>query len=121
MKLQVGGLLLLSTVLGIAAQLCLKYAMSHYEFDFSNVARVAVSLLTNLYVWAWFILSVVGNIAWMLVLREMQVNLAFPIAQSFGFVLLIAGAFFLFNEKLSLLQLGGIGVILVGIVMTLVR
>lgn len=118
MKLNLFVTLLVSTALGIAAQLCLKYAINNYTIDFSNPPKAMLALMTNIYVWGWFVLAVVGTYTWMMVLKQMQVNLAFPIAQSLGYVFLAVAAYYIFGEKLTPTQLIGIGVILVGIVIT---
>ncbi|MFZ1080500.1 MAG: hypothetical protein WAO19_01085 [Candidatus Kryptoniota bacterium] len=118
MKPHVFAILLVSTALGIAGQVCLKYAINNYTIDFSNLPKALFALLTNVYVWGWFILAVAGTYTWMIVLKQMQVNLAFPIAQSLGYILLAIAAFYIFGEKLTATQLAGLGVILVGIVLT---
>lgn len=118
MKLNIVGLLILSTVLGIGGQLCLKHAINNYDINFSDVPKAIQALLGNVYIWGWFLLAVAGTYTWMMVLKQMQVNVAFPVAQSLGYVLLAVAAFFLFGEKLAPLQLVGLGVILVGIVLT---
>ncbi len=120
MKLNVYAMLLISTALGIAGQLCLKYAINNYTIDFSNFPKAMLTLITNIYIWGWFILAVAGTYTWMMVLKQMQVNLAFPIAQSLGYILLAVAAYYIFKEKLTPTQLVGIGVILVGIVITAV-
>ncbi len=120
MKLQIATTLLLSTILGIGGQLCLKYAINNYDIDFANVPQAILALVRNVYIWGWFVLALAGTYTWMMVLKQMQVNIAFPVSQSLGYVLLAIGAFFIFGEKLTPLQLGGIGVILAGIVMTMV-
>ncbi len=118
MKPNVFAILLISTALGIAGQLCLKYAINNYTIDFSNIPKAILALVTNIYVWGWFILAVAGTYTWMMVLKQMQVNLAFPIAQSLGYVILAVAAYYVFGEKLTSTQLIGIAVILVGIVIT---
>lgn len=120
MKMQVVGLLLLSTVLGIGGQVCLKYAINNFDIDFSNIPQAFLAMLKNIYIWGWFLLAVAGTYTWMMVLKQMQVNVAFPVSQSFGYVLLVVAAFFLFGEKLKLLQFIGLVVILGGIVLTVI-
>jgi multidrug transporter EmrE-like cation transporter len=120
MKMQVVALLCLSTVLGIGGQLCLKYAISNYDIDFSNIPQAILALLKNIYIWGWFLLAVAGTYSWMMLLKIMPVNVAFPLSQSFGYVLLLVAAFFLFGEKLKFIQFIGLIVILSGIVLTVI-
>ncbi len=116
MKLIVIGSLLVTAVFGIAAQLSLKFGMSHSELNISHPGELALTLVTNRYILSWFLLSIVGNAAWMVVLKYMQVNIAYPIAQSLGYILLAVSAFLILGEKLTTSQLAGVAVMLVGIV-----
>ncbi|MGO4687662.1 hypothetical protein [Brevundimonas sp. 2YAF1] len=59
-------------------------------------------------------LEIASFVAWMVVLSEMKLSAAFPLS-AFSYVLVIIASWTLFNEPISLLQVGGGMAILGGV------
>ena len=72
------------------------------------------TLLQSLQFWLALALMAASFPIWMLILRQVPLNQAFP-ATALTFVGVVAGAHVLFNEPVRFVQLVGIALIVVGV------
>ena len=70
---------------------------------------------TNLYVIGGVLCFGLALAAYNFVLGRINLSVAYPINTSLGYVLVILASWLLFRENLSLVQVGGIGLIVAGV------
>ncbi|MCA9757848.1 MAG: cation transporter [Candidatus Eisenbacteria bacterium] len=119
-----GTVLLLITALlcNAAANLLVKYGMLRRVRleDAANAATTAggpgwIAQFLDPY----FILGIIcfglNLLAYSLALKHFRLSLAYPIMVSGGYAIILLVSWFVFREKLSMTQLGGVGLILTGL------
>ena len=102
--------MLASVVLGTFGQIAFKYgAMQMAE-------QPATTLLDNLKLPIVVGVALYGSstILYILALRKLELSFAYPLI-SIGYVLVLIASYFLFNESISWLRIGGVALILAGI------
>lgn len=92
----------------------LKRAVTGIEFKFS--LKTISDVLSLEFIFG-FLLYAIGFICWMLILSKLKLNVAFPIAMSLFFIVSTIGSYFILNEPMSLKNLIGIIICLIGIVL----
>ncbi len=106
-----------STVMGVFAQLVLKQWIN--GLDVQRIIREPWSgiylVLSNGYFWAYGIAAVTGVLSWFWVLRRFDLGVAYPIAESGAFVLLLIASAWMFSEPIPPLRWLGIGLISAGL------
>lgn len=112
---RIGVLLLWVALIGLdtIAQLLFKFAaqgLDHPEASWQWLQMVAQSPGF----WGAFLALTLTFPIWMLILRDSQLNLAFP-ATALTYVGVIGGSQLLFGESIGLLQYAGIVLIVVGV------
>jgi multidrug transporter EmrE-like cation transporter len=85
------------------------------HFSVSNIGLMMTNVFRNPYLLTGMFFYGVSFILWLFVLAKMKLSVAYPIT-SLNFVLVIVASFYLFGEKLSLLQYASIGLIIIGVV-----
>lgn len=108
-------ILMLVVVLGTAGQLSLKYAF-HISTPSKEVSASMPNILSSHYFWIWFICYVVVTILWLVVLRTLPLNQAFP-ALGLTFALVPLASHHFLNEKVVFSQWLGIIVIVAGVIL----
>lgn len=117
MKLTIFSLVLCGVLLNAAAQLLLKAGMTRigeFEFHINNVIPIGLQVAGNIPILLGLAAYVVSVLIWMMVLSRVDVSLAYPMV-SLGYIVNAFAAYFLFNEPLSALRIGGIFIILMGV------
>lgn len=106
-----------STVMGVFAQLVLKQWIN--GLDVQRIIRepwIGIYLvLSNGYFWAYGVAAVTGVLSWFWVLRRFDLGVAYPIAESGAFVLLLIASAWMFSEPIPPLRWLGIGLISAGL------
>lgn len=106
-----------STVMGVFAQLVLKQWIN--GLDVQRIVRepwIGIYLvLSNGYFWAYGVAAVTGVLSWFWVLRRFDLGVAYPIAESGAFVLLLIASAWMFSEPIPPLRWLGIGLISAGL------
>jgi len=74
-------------------------------------------LLTNVPLFIAVALFGINFIFYTKALYYLNISIAYPIVVGFSIILILSLSMLLFNERLSLVQSGGIGLIIIGIVM----
>ena len=119
MNLSSFGLILTGVLLNAVAQLALKASvrdMGEISLALSGSGGVALRLLGEPWLWVGLICYGVSVIVWILALSRVDVSIAYPML-SIGYVVNAIAAWAWFGEALSLMRLGGIGVIILGVFM----
>ncbi len=78
-------------------------------------------LLTNYPLIIAVVLFGVNFIFYTKALYYLNISIAYPIVVGFSIILIISFSMIFFNERLSLMQFGGIGLIIVGIILVFSR
>lgn len=111
------GLLLLTSVLTSAGQLCQKQASGLWQRLDGRPERVRITAL-------WLGLACAGlgfgMLSWLFVLRVLPVSQAYPML-SLNFVVVALAARFCFGEVTTLRHWGGIAAIMLGVVLLGIR
>ncbi len=112
-------LVLLTAVFTMAANLLLRAGIdTSGGFTFAGVSQFA-SALVSLFKQPLFVLGftiyIMASVVWFRVVATEPLSLAYPILVSLTFTLVTIGAFFMFNEPMSLRKIIGLGIVLIGV------
>ena len=110
-------LLLADVILAATGQLLLTKGMrilGPIDFNLKNVPYLIVQVMQSGYILAAGVCYGFSFIMWLFVLSKVKLSIAYP-SLSFVYVLIVFGSWFFFNETVSLLQLIGVVLILLGI------
>ena len=112
-------LIVLTTLCTIGSQLLLKRAIAQFAHVLRDAGPPAFIWHAALApgVWMALALQVVGYLVWMMVLARAQLSVAFAISGSFFYLLMAAASWWIFDERLSGVQWGGLILISVGVLM----
>ena len=106
--------LMLAIVFNTSANLVVKGFASKQSETISD-------LLTNVPLFIAVALFGINFIFYAKALYYLNISVAYPIVVGFSIILILSLSMLLFNERLSLFQSGGIGLIIIGIVMVFWR
>lgn len=103
----------LSIILNAVSQVLIKKGVAGAKIEF-NIEGLKFLLLNG-----WVIFGVLAQLFaayfWFRVLSATDLSVAFPILTSIVFLLVIVASYFLLGEKFSLIQAGGVVLIVLGI------
>lgn len=97
-----------------ATQVVFKIAGESLSLD-HGFAPMVQTALVNPWVWTGFGLYLADFVLWMSILKEEDLGRAYPLT-SLVYVATIAAAVALFHEKVTVLQMVGVGAIMAGVV-----
>jgi len=109
-------LIILTALLNTSAQLILKAGMEkvgEFSFNANNLLPVGLKVIFSPFIMTGIVIYIVSLCLWLLVLSRVPVSIAYPMG-SMAYVFNAVGAYFLFGEHLSYLQVIGIFVIILG-------
>lgn len=106
---------LISIVIAVAGQLCMKWGMSGYCVIQVFDLNVIFSILTNAFVLIGFICFVVAMFIWLYALKGLPLSYAFPL-QSISIVLIFIFSWLLLHENISVMRWVGFCFIFIGII-----
>lgn len=109
------GLLLITTITGVSAQLFLKRALINIEFDLHNLFSMVKTLASNPNIILWLLLGVSSAITWVLAVWRVELSLLFPAVIGLSIILVALFSWFSFGEHISLIRWIGIFVVCGGI------
>jgi len=115
--MQIFALILLGVLLNAGAQLLLKAGMDHighFAFSFHNIFPIGIKIARNHLIVLGLSSYVISVVVWLLVLSRVDVSYAYPML-SIGYIINAIAAHYLFGEDLSLTNLAGICVIIIGV------
>lgn len=111
-------ILLFSTAMGVVSQLALKQWINNVDLQrFMREPLLGIyAVVSNGYFWAYGVAAVSGVVSWFWVLRRFDLGVAYPVAESLAFVLIILASSWLFSEPVPPLRWVGIALISAGLV-----
>jgi len=115
-------LLLVSICVTASAQICFKKGVLKWgglDFSFSQALSLIPKIFQNAWIMSGVFLFGISFILWLFILSRLKLNVAYPIALSSEVTITTVVAWFLFKEYLSLAQILGIAIIIVGIFLLL--
>jgi len=110
-------LVLCGVLLNAAAQLLLKAgtnAVGAFEFSRENILPVGWKLASEPHIITGLACYVVSVVVWIMALSRVEVSIAYPML-SIGYVVNAIAAWYLFGEAVTMMRLGGIGFIIIGV------
>lgn len=111
---------ILISVSGAAVgQLLLKRGMSlmgPITLEWSGLITVLLGVATNPFVIAGLIVYGVSTVFWLTALSRVELSLAYPFV-SLGYIIMLLGAWQLFDEDLNAARLIGTAVVVVGLIL----
>lgn len=110
-------LVLCGVLLNAAAQLLLKAgtnAVGAFEFSRENILPVGWKLASEPHIMTGLACYVVSVVVWIMALSRAEVSIAYPML-SIGYVVNAIAAWYLFGEAMTMMRLGGIGFIIIGV------
>ncbi len=112
-------ILLTIVVLSITGtQLCLKKAVLSFgelSLSLSNFLPIISKLIKSGWLWLCAFLFAIGFVGYFTLLSKIELGTAYPIVVSGGIVLTALVSWFVFKEQISLAQVIGIALIILGI------
>lgn len=110
-------LVILCACMNSAAQLLLKAGVTRFgefAFTWSSLIPIFSKIILSPFIIAGIMLYVLSVAMWILVLSRVDASVAYPMA-SLGYIITAISAYYVLNEHLSITQIAGIFVILVGV------
>ena len=110
--------LLISILTAATAQIILKKGastLSDLKFSLSGIFDLILSIFQNKWLLIGMILFVISFCFYIFVLSKIQLNFAYPIMVSVGMILVLIGSWVFLGEKLSLGNIIGVALIILGI------
>ena len=110
-------LILFGVLLNAAAQLLLKAGTRGFgaiSFTRGNALSLGWQLGTEPHIFAGLVCYAISVVVWIMALSRVEVSIAYPML-SIGYVVNALAAWYLFGEAVTVMRLGGIGIILIGV------
>ena len=117
-------ILIISVFTTVGAQLCLKkgvLTLGELHFSLASIFSLIPRVLQNLWLIGGLFLFGISFLLWLLVLSKLQLNIAYPILVSLNFSFITLISWFLFKEYLGWLQVLGLGLIILGVFLLLIK
>jgi len=108
--------LIVALVCNALANILIKYTMSKSPDPGAATSLVSrLSAFVNpIYILAIFLFGM-NLLAYSVALKTLRISVAYPIMVSGGYLIILLAGWFIFHERLTLTQYGGIALILTGI------
>lgn len=106
-------LILLNTLILVSGQFLWKFGMMNKENSFSSVGEV-IKLLLSPYILSGLTMYGFATVLWLFILTRVPLSVAYPL-QSLAYVFAVFGAYFIFNESLSIMKIAGVLLIIIGV------
>ncbi len=111
------GLILVSVILGVLGQLCMKYgSMQLGVVNLTQPLQFFLAALTNFYTLAGLTLYFISSLFWIVTLSRVELSFAYPLI-SIGYVLVLFLSALLFKEKVLPVHYAGVALIISGVVL----
>jgi multidrug transporter EmrE-like cation transporter len=108
--------LAIAIILNAAANILMKIGMNRVGgLEITSLSDIWQKFFLNYIVWLAIVCFVIALLSYSYVLSFIQLSIAYPILTSLAFVLVTLISLLYLSEKLTLLQIGGIGIIILGV------
>ncbi|MBD3221295.1 EamA family transporter [bacterium] len=109
--------LVFALVANATANVLIRMGMRDLELSLARPAETIKTILLNGPVMAGIVLFAANVLAYAFALSKIRVGIAYPIMTSCGLLIVLLLAWQLMGERITLIQLGGVALILGGVVM----
>lgn len=109
--------LVFALVANATANVLIRWGMKDLELSLAQPIATIKSILLNGRVMAGIVLFALNVLAYAFALSRIRVGIAYPIMTSLGLVIVLGLAWQLMGERVTLVQLGGVVLILGGVYM----
>lgn len=109
--------LVFALVANATANVLIRWGMKDLELSLAQPIATIKSILLNGRVMAGIVLFALNVLAYAFALSKIRVGIAYPIMTSLGLVIVLGLAWQLMGERVTLVQLGGVVLILGGVYM----
>ncbi|WP_211654974.1 EamA family transporter [Planococcus alpniumensis] len=106
-------LILLNTMILVSGQFLWKFGMTGKEDSFTSVGAI-IKLMLSPYIVTGLTMYGFATVLWLFILTRVPLSVAYPI-QSLAYVFAVFGAYFIFNEPLSMMKILGVLMIMIGV------
>ena len=106
-------LILVNTLILVSGQFLWKIGLLQRETSFQNLQDI-ISLFLSPYILSGLSLYGAATVLWLFILTKVPLSIAYPI-QSLAYIFAVFGAFFIFNEPLTVAKIVGVLFIMLGV------
>jgi drug/metabolite transporter (DMT)-like permease len=89
-------------------------ALGRVDLSLHDVYLLIAHIFSNYFLLAGIFLYAISFLMWLFILSKVKLSIAYPIT-SMNFVLVLLFSYFIYDEKLTLFQYGGVVFIIMGI------
>jgi len=97
----------------VTGQFLWKFGMMNKDNSFSSVGEV-IKLMLSPYIISGLTMYGFATVLWLFILTRVPLSVAYPL-QSLAYVFAVFGAYFIFNESLSVMKIAGVLLIIIGV------
>jgi multidrug transporter EmrE-like cation transporter len=111
-------ILAIAVITAVISQLLFKKGITIFgEIGIStkNISDLIINIFRNPFILIGLISYGISFIVWLIVLSRMKLSVVYPIT-SMNFILVLLASHYFFGEKLSIIQIGGFLLIIIGVI-----
>lgn len=108
-----GLLILLNTLILVSGQFLWKIGMTNRSVSFDSIGAITRVMISP-YILSGLFLYGMATILWLFILTKVPLSVAYPI-QSIAYILAVFGAYFFFQEEITLWKVIGVILIMAGV------
>lgn len=108
-----GLLILLNTLILVSGQFLWKIGMTNRSVSFDSLGAITRVMISP-YILSGLVLYGMATILWLFILTKVPLSVAYPI-QSIAYILAVFGAYFFFQEEITLWKVIGVILIMAGV------
>ncbi|MGE6228559.1 EamA family transporter [Paenibacillus chitinolyticus] len=107
------GLILLNTLMLVSGQFLWKFGLSRKADPFESLQSI-IHLMFSPFILGGLFIYGLATVLWLFILNKVDISIAYPM-QSIAYLITVIGAYYMFNEQMSVLKIAGCVVILIGV------
>lgn len=106
-------LILLNTLILVSGQFLWKIGMTNRSVSFDSIGAI-FRVMISPYILSGLFLYGIATVLWLFILTKVPLSVAYPI-QSIAYILAVFGAYFFFQEEITLWKVIGVFLIMAGV------
>jgi drug/metabolite transporter (DMT)-like permease len=106
-------LILLNTLILVSGQFLWKIGMTNRSVSFDSIGAITRVLISP-YILSGLFLYGMATVLWLFILTKVPLSVAYPI-QSIAYILAVFGAYFFFQEEITIWKVIGVILIMAGV------
>lgn len=108
-----GLLILLNTLILVSGQFLWKIGMTNRSVSFDSFGAI-IRVMLSPYIISGLFLYGMATVLWLFILTKVPLSVAYPI-QSIAYIVAVFGAYFFFQEEITLWKILGVTLIIAGV------